>query len=106
MGSFRYQAVEASGGSVSGIIEASDRKSALSLLSGKGLFPSELEACASNDPVKPVVREERSSVRFRIGSGISRKQVTAFTRELAALLGAGDGDDVLALRQHPGERQL
>ena len=98
MGAFRYEAVEAGGGSVRGVIEAEDRKSALSVLAGRGLFASELQACAgtqSQGPVKEAkgsgeVVEEKSAgtVSFRFGSGISRKEITAFTREMAALLGA------------------
>ena len=88
MGAFRFQAVEASGGTVSGVIEAIDRKDALSLLSGRGLFPSELEPCADGS-AKPVMREKVSGgSAFRLGTGIRRRQVTEFTRELAALLGA------------------
>ena len=92
MGAFRYQAIEATGGAVSGVIEADDRKSALSLLSGRGLFPSELEPCEGTDKVKfraEPRREDAGGTRlFRFGSGISRKQVTAFSREMAALLGS------------------
>ena len=94
MGAFRYQAVETSGGTVSGVIEASDRKDALSILGGRGLFPSELEPCAEG-AAKPVARARperaeraRDESAFRFGTGISRRQVTEFTRELAALLGA------------------
>ena len=36
MGAFRYQAVEASGNSVTGVIEAEDRKAALQMLSTRG----------------------------------------------------------------------
>jgi general secretion pathway protein F len=90
MGAFRYQAVQAGGGgSVTGVIEAEDRKSALSMLAGKGLFASELEACASKESGTNAAGEKVASRSlFQIGSGISRKDVTAFTREIAALLGA------------------
>ena len=43
MSAFRYQAVEDSGASVTGVIEAEDRKAALQLLGQRGLFPSTLE---------------------------------------------------------------
>ena len=94
MTAFRYQAVEGSGAPVKGVIEAHDRKAALQLLSERGLFPSELQvsATASNGaasatPVVPVKTERRTAIRF--GTGIKRKEITAFTREMAALLGAG-----------------
>jgi general secretion pathway protein F len=92
MGAFRYQAMEATGGAVSGVIEADDRRTALSLLAGRGLFPSQLEPCASGEKATsfPTGAERpREPVRFALGgSGIRRKQITAFTREMAALLAA------------------
>lgn len=88
MGAFRYQAVEAGGGSVSGVVEATDRKAALSLLAGKGLFASELEACAAEKAAPGAAEKVPAGSIFQFGTGISRKHVTAFTREIAALLGA------------------
>ena len=94
MTAFRYQAVEGSGAPVKGVIEAEDRKSALQLLSARGLFPSELQVsngngngAASATPIAPLKAERRAE--FRLGTGIKRKEITAFTREMAALLGAG-----------------
>src|ERR1051325_8421457 len=95
MGAFRYQAVEASGNSVNGVIEADDRKAALQLLSTRGIFASHIEACANglagNGAIvsAKVQTSHVPSGSRQFGSGIRRKQVTAFTRELAALLGAG-----------------
>ncbi len=96
MTAFRYQAIEGSGASVQGVIEADDRKAALHLLSERGLFPSELQATSANghgngtvkaSPVVTAPAARRSE--FRFGTGIKRKEITAFTREMAALLGAG-----------------
>ena len=50
MNSFRYQAIEANGTAVKGVIEAEDRKGALQLLGKRGLFASSLEICSS-DPL-------------------------------------------------------
>jgi len=87
MGAFRYDALEAGGKPVSGVIEADDRRTALSLLAGRGIFARELEACAEttagNRP------KSIAPGAFVFGSGVPRKKVTAFTRELAALIGAG-----------------
>ena len=47
MNAFRYQAIEANGTAVKGVIEAEDRKGALQLLGKRGLFPSSLEICSS-----------------------------------------------------------
>lgn len=85
MGAFRYDALEAGGKPVSGVIEADDRRSALALLAGRGLFAREIEPCADKTR-SPVEGTQRLALSF--GSGVPRKKVTAFTRELAALLGA------------------
>ena len=96
MNAFRYQAIEAGGSSVRGVIEAEDRKAALRLLSQRGLFPSNLELCKSNGngaisvPVTtaaPLVTTAAPVTGRR--KGISRKDITAFTRELSALVAAG-----------------
>ena len=91
MTAFRYQAIASGGDAVQGVIEAADRRAALQLLGSKGLFPSNLELCDApkqNVPVKvspaPV---EKGSMRF--GGGVKRKDITALTREMGALLTAG-----------------
>jgi len=91
MNAFRYQAIEAGGASVRGVIEAEDRKSALRLLGQRGLFPSNLEACAANGAVAaaPVAASEAPATVAGRRRSISRKDITAFTRELSALVGAG-----------------
>ncbi len=90
MNAFRYQAIELSGTAVQGVIEAEDRKSALHLLGKRGLFPSRLEICSSAEDVPaatlPATETRRSAVHY--GKRIKRKEITAFTREMAALLGA------------------
>jgi len=90
MNAFRYQAIELSGTAVQGVIEAEDRKSALHLLGKRGLFPSHLEICSSAEDVPaatlPATETRRSAVHY--GKRIKRKEITAFTREMAALLGA------------------
>jgi general secretion pathway protein F len=90
MTAFRYQAVEAAGNAVQGVIEAPDRRAALELLGSRGVFPSNLEMCATPakgaaaaTAVPPAPKWE-----LRLGSGVKRKEITAFTRELGALLGA------------------
>jgi len=87
MSAFRYQAVEAGGAPVQGVIEAEDRKSALQLLTQRGLFPSNLEVTApanettaANSPAAPA--------EPGFGSRVRRREITAFTREMSALLGA------------------
>ena len=82
MTAYRYQAVESNGTPVKGVIEADDRKAALQLLGGRGLFPSVLEASTAASVNSP------GPAPLRFGGGIIRKEITAFTRELGALLGA------------------
>jgi general secretion pathway protein F len=91
MNSFRYQAVNGGGGSVQGVIEADDRKSALRLLGERGLFPSDLQACAGAAESSGPLAESKPawSPNFRTGPAIKRKEITAFTQEMSALLGAG-----------------
>ncbi len=94
MTSFRYQAVEGNGSPVKGVIEAEDRKAALHLLGERGLFPSDLVLCSSlgNGSAAHTVLSSAKETRraeIRFGTGIRRKEITAFTREMAALLGAG-----------------
>jgi type II secretory pathway component PulF len=85
MTAFRYQAVAANGSTVRGVIEAEDRKTALHLLGDRGLFASALEASASaangnGGSATPVPTTSTGSIK--------RKEITAFTRELGALLAA------------------
>jgi general secretion pathway protein F len=91
MKAFRYQAMELNGAPAHGVIEAEDRKGALQLLSERGLFPSQLEPCSqrAESDVPPVAVAEARPAGIRFGSGVRRKEITAFTREIAALLEAG-----------------
>ncbi len=89
MNTFRYQAIESSGAPASGVIEAEDRKAALRLLGQRGLYPSNLEPCSSNGNGAPaVVVNQPARKNSGFGNRIKRKQITAFTREMSALLGA------------------
>src|ERR1043166_846413 len=89
MNAFRYQAIEGSGTSVTGVIEAEDRKTALQLLGQRGLFPANLEMAPSvAAPPADAEAMPTQSRRFRFGTGVRRKEITAFTSEMAALLGA------------------
>jgi general secretion pathway protein F len=92
MTAFRYQAMEGRGSSVTGVVEADSRKAALSILAERGLFPSHLESAAvptNGDPAISVPATKAARQEWRLGSGIKRKEITGFTREMAALLNAG-----------------
>jgi type II secretory pathway component PulF len=90
MKAFRYQAIELNGTPVKGEIEAEDRKSALQILGERGLFPSTLEirapTGASAAPVLLV--PEQHGAEVHTSGRVKKKEITAFTRELGALLGA------------------
>ena len=90
MTAFRYEAVETRGAVVQGVIEAEDRKAALQLLGRRGLFPSTLELSSSNGgasaPTATADRSRNPEQHFR--KRIRRKDITAFTREMSALLSA------------------
>ena len=77
MTSYRYQALAGNGRTVSGVIEAEDRKSALRLLGDQGLFPSELavDAGGNGATAAPVVKRESSGGGIRIGAPIKRKGI-------------------------------
>ncbi len=92
MSEFRYQAVEGNGANVEGVIAAEDRKSALQLLGQRGLFPSNLELCSGNGAAgksnSEVQNNSPTATSFSFGNRIKRKDITALTREISALLGA------------------
>ncbi len=91
MTSFRYKAIETGGNHVDGVIDAENRKAALDLLGERGLYPASLEACVDGEKAAAVAEmpSQSRSGGSLFGSRIRRKEITAFTREMAALLEAG-----------------
>ena len=93
MTQFRYQAVQADGGTTDGVIEAADRREALKLLGGQGLFPSQLDIAdqpaTKKTPTKTDNQGPNPPSKLRVGPAVKRKEITAFTQEIAALLEAG-----------------
>ena len=91
MNSFRYQAIAGSGATVDGVIEAEDRRAALASLGAQGLFPSSLEICAPSAKATmaaPAQSAPALSPGMRFGAAVKRKEITAFTCEMGALLTA------------------
>lgn len=105
---FRYQTRSGDTAPLRGTIEAEDRRAAIQLLGRQGIFPSLLEACRDpqaagpasapstvppTPPATPAALHTSTAAvapsRLRLGPAVSRKEITAFTRELAALLEAG-----------------
>jgi general secretion pathway protein F len=90
MTAFRYEAIETGGAAVQGVIEAEDRKAALQVLGRRGLFPSTLEISASigSASAATAAAEIPRGQAQPFGRRIRRKEITAFTREMSALLSA------------------
>ncbi|MFZ1909308.1 MAG: type II secretion system F family protein, partial [Burkholderiales bacterium] len=78
MEAFRYEALDASGRTVSGVLQADTARQVRSLLRAQGLLPSVVEQVA--------VRERAVGSRSR---GISPSELSAVTRQLATLLDSG-----------------
>jgi type II secretory pathway component PulF len=94
MNAFRYQAIAAGGQAVTGEIEAEDRKTALQLLSQRGLFPSLLEASLVPGKTPAVISTPASNTATAVAPSnatvhFGRRKVSAFTRGISALLTAG-----------------
>ena len=117
MSTFRYQAVTGDGSSVQGVIDADDRRAALQLLGKRGLYPSRLEVQVHGGPPAPAARPVSDGAPaasragaisrkpagpiptpavpvattaggFQWGTGIKTREITAFSRQMAALVGA------------------
>ena len=60
------------------------------MLGAQGLFPSVLESCApkAEAAARPALTPQQRAGRLRAGGRVSSKDITAFTREMGALLGA------------------
>ncbi len=90
MSEFRYQAVEANGANIAGVIEADDRKSALQLLGQRGLFPSKLELNGNTSHTTGAASAARPPAPgISFGQGIKGKHITGLTRGISVLLKAG-----------------
>jgi len=90
MSAYRYEAMESSGTVIDGVIEAADRRSALEQLGVRGLFPSKLELWGGGGVPRAATTGggSRGPGGWRLGAGVRRKEIAAFTREMATLLGA------------------
>ena len=88
MSEFHYQAVGENGTSVTGLIEAEDRKTALQLLGERNLFPSSLETVLPAGDKSESKSGPARKTEIHFGRRIRRKDISAFTREISALLSA------------------
>jgi general secretion pathway protein F len=78
MEAFRYEALDATGRSVSGVVQADTPRQARALLRAQGLLPSALD---------PVNTRERAKQPWT--KGISSSELSLVTRQLAVLLASG-----------------
>ena len=88
MSEFHYQAVGENGTSVTGLIEAEDRKTALQLLGERNLFPSSLETVLPAGDKSESKSGPARKTEIHFGRRIRRRDISAFTREISALLSA------------------
>jgi len=116
MAEFAYKGVDQSGRTVSGMVEAVDRRKAVVDLAARGHFVSELMersgAARAAARAKEQVGAVAASRRWSLGSGrITSKDVVAMTGQLSTALRAGlpvlDAIHIIAEQQHkPVMRQL
>ncbi len=83
MPAFRYEAVDASGATTKGVVNADSAKSARSDLRLQGLTPLTVEAIASQ------VDDKGVATRRGFGERLTQVELALFTRQLASLLEAG-----------------
>jgi type II secretory pathway component PulF len=91
VGHFSYKAVEQGGGNVTGMIEASDRRSAVAALTDKGQFVTHL-AEETRTPSAGDDKKQELSLTGLIPFGsrrISSKDILAITHQLSTALRAG-----------------
>lgn len=83
MPAFRYEAVDAAGSTIKGVVNADSARSARADLRVQGLTPLNVEAIAAQ------VDAEGVTTRRGFGERLSQVELALFTRQLASLLEAG-----------------
>jgi len=78
MEAFQYQALNAAGRAVSGVVQADTPRQALTQLRAQGLLPSALDKV-----------EARSRARRPWARGLSAAELSLLTRQMATLLDSG-----------------
>ncbi len=97
---FRHKSYDASGKSISGVVDADSPGQATSKLKNKGLFPFEVTAELSS-------RDRAGQIRRPIRR-VSKGDITTFTRQLATLLASGMPvvESLTALSEQTDNRSL
>jgi len=90
LGQYSYKAVDGSGGHVTGVVEAADRRSAVAALTGRGHLVTELVDKAQHRQAR---ESTASAVAWpslpRIGWRVSSKDILAVTTQLSTAVRAG-----------------
>ncbi|MDZ7816824.1 MAG: type II secretion system F family protein [Planctomycetota bacterium] len=89
MAVFNYEAVDARGRSITGEIEANSREDASAKLRGQGMFPTNVKQVSAGPATASAVSTKTASRGKFVFGGVSYKDLTVFTRQLATLLDAG-----------------
>lgn len=88
MSKFSYKAVNKSGDHITGTLEAADRKTAVSVLTGQGHFVTELLEGAKKGSGESLIPSIDFS-QFKFGRSVSTKDILAMTTQLSTALKAG-----------------
>ncbi|MBW8016812.1 MAG: type II secretion system F family protein [Planctomycetes bacterium] len=103
MADFSYKAVDSSGSAVAGSIEAIDRKAAVSALTEKGRFVTDIIEKSAAFSASKSISGLTKGFQFG-GSRVSSKEVLAMTTQLSTALNAGlplyNAIEIIGAQQH------
>lgn len=113
MGQYSYKAVTQTGSHIAGMIEAADRRSAVSALTDNGQFVIELseQILSADTPQSTQTKLNLTEIIKFASNRIHSKDILAFTNQLSAALRAGlpllNGLEIIRDQQHKtGMRKL
>lgn len=110
MADFSYNAVDSSGGAVSGSIEAVDRKAAVSALTEKGRFVTDIIEKSGGFSASESISDFTKGFKLP-SSRVSSKDILAMTTQLSTALNAGlplyNAIEIIGAQQHkPAMKEL
>jgi len=108
MPTFQYEALNSSGKSQKGSIEASSSEEAVQRIKAQGLFPSTVREDKKGQKVVRDGKKKKKKGGFSLSFGrVSQKRLTTFTRQLSTLQDAGlpllRSLQILEQQQKPGQ---
>lgn len=95
MATFAYEALNAAGKTQKGTIEATDSQEAIARIKSQGYYPTQVRPQKVNKKANQPAEAagggaaKKKSGGFTIGSSVSKKKLTTFTRQLSTLQDAG-----------------